>query len=440
MRRNTAAAVLVSGLTLGASIAAFQAQPPAVKGQRLEDVTWRDAEQLLTADAIVVVPLGAGSKEHGPHLRLGSDLKIADYLTKRVLDSTPVVVAPSITYHHYPAFLEYPGSTSLTIESARGMVVDIVQTLARYGPRRFYVLNTGVSTVRALEPAAEALAADGILLRYTDLAGRLERASSGIRQQTGGTHADEVETSMMLYIDPSSVDMSKAVRDYTPSSGMSKLTRTRDSGGTYSPSGVWGDPTLATREKGRVFVEALVAGIQEDIGNLRTAALPSPTASTTATARAPGPAAAARTADAPAQSADRCTAGQMKAIMNIGSAFAARWAIHDAEAVGRLWSDEGNIIHSDGAVERGPIIIAQNRIALFAREEYRRSRHPLLFTRVRCLSEDIAIADGKWDLIELRTQSGQPAPPMTGLVTLVVKRHGEAWKIEAYRYTVTPPK
>ena len=439
MRTNVSALVLASGVVLAATMSAFQVQPSTARGQRLEDVTWRDAEQLLTADAVVVLPLGAGSKEHGPHLKLGNDLKLADYLTKRVLDSSQVVVAPTITYHHYPAFLEYPGSTSLTIDSARSMVMDIVRTLAAYGPRRFYVLNTGVSTVRALEPAADALASDGILLRYTDLAGRLERVSSGVRQQTGGTHADEVETSMMLHIDPSSVDMSKAVRDYTPSSGASRLTRTRDSGGTYSPSGVWGDPTLATREKGRVFVEALVAGIEEDIRNVRTAALP--TRSTApASSRVARQTEALREGAARAESEDRCSAGQLRAIMNVAGVFAGNWAIHNAELIGALWSPGGNIIHSDGSVERGPQMITQNRIALFAREEYRYSRHPLQFTQVRCLTEDIAIADGKWDLLNLRTPSGQPAPPSGGLVTMVVKRYGEAWKIEAYRYTVAAPK
>ena len=439
MHTNVFALVLAASLALAATISPFQAQPPAARGQRLEDVTWRDAEQLLTSDAVVVVPLGAGSKEHGPHLKLGNDLKLADYLTKRVLDSTQVIVAPTITYHHYPAFLEYPGSTSLTIDSARGLVVDIVRTLAGYGPRRFYVLNTGVSTIRALDPAADTLASDGILLRYTDLAGRLERASSGVRQQTGGTHADEIETSMMRYVDPSSVDMSKAVRDYTPSSGAAKLTRTRDAGGTYSPSGVWGDPTLATREKGRIFVEALVAGIEEDIRNVRTAALP-----TRSTARPSSPVArqteALRDGAARSESEDRCSAGQLRAITTVASAFAANWALHNAEGIGSLWSPGGNIIHSDASVERGPQMITQNRIALFAREEYRQSRHPLLFTQIRCLTEDIAIADGKWDLLNLRTQSGQAAPPAGGLVTMVVKRYGDAWKIEAYRYTVAPPK
>ena len=102
-----------------------------------------------------------------------------------------VVITPPLTHHFYPAFLEYPGSTSLTLETARDYTVQIVRSLARYGPKRFYVLNTGVSTTRALEPAAALLAQEGILLRYTDFGAAAERAAASIRQQPIGSHADE---------------------------------------------------------------------------------------------------------------------------------------------------------------------------------------------------------------------------------------------------------
>ena len=91
-------------------------------------------------------------------------------------------------------------------------------------------------------------------------------------QQDGGTHADEIETSMMLYIAPHSVDMGKAARDYHP--GQGRLTRTPGGEGIYSPTGIFGDATLATLEKGRIVVEAKVAGILADIARLRAAALP----------------------------------------------------------------------------------------------------------------------------------------------------------------------
>src|SRR5262249_49394931 len=168
--------------------------------------------------------------------------------------------------------VEYPGSVSLRLETARDLIVDVVRSLARHGPRRFYALNTGVSTVRALEPAARLLAAEGILLRYTDLLVALEPIAKQIAEQPGGTHADEIETSMMLYLAPDSVDMSRAVRDYHEGEG--PLTRNPGGPGTYSPTGSWGDPTLATRAKGERLVGALVDALVADVEGLRTAPLP----------------------------------------------------------------------------------------------------------------------------------------------------------------------
>src|SRR5687767_4567221 len=117
------------------------------KGILLEDLTWLEAEKVLTAETIVVIPLGASAKEHGPHLKLKNDWLIAEYLKKRVLEQSNVVVAPTINYHFYPAFLEYPGSTSLRLETARDLIVDVCKSLTGFGPRRFYVLNIGISTL-----------------------------------------------------------------------------------------------------------------------------------------------------------------------------------------------------------------------------------------------------------------------------------------------------
>jgi creatinine amidohydrolase len=129
-----------------------------------------------------------------------------------------------------------------------------------------------VSTVRALTPAAEALLQDGIILRFTNILTAAAEAEKAVSRQEGGTHADEIETSMMLYIDPASVDMKKAVKDYQPGTG--GLTRDAKATGTYSPTGIYGDPTLATREKGKRVVEALVSAIVKDIDDLR--AMPAP--------------------------------------------------------------------------------------------------------------------------------------------------------------------
>ena len=114
----------------------------------------------------------------------------------------------------------------------------------------------------------EILAADGIQLRFTDILKVGEAAEKQVKQEEGGTHADEIETSMILYISPSSVDMKKAVKDYHPS-GKGGLTRNPNGPGDYSASGVFGDATLATRKKGEIMVHAIVEGIVKEIEELR---------------------------------------------------------------------------------------------------------------------------------------------------------------------------
>ncbi len=181
------------------------------------------------------------------------------------------VLLETLSWDEAAAFLEYPGSTSLSFDTARAMLTDIVHALAHYGPRRFYILNTGISTLSPLAKAASDLAKNGVLLHYTDLT-KDDPVEKKLRQ-SGGTHADEIETSMILYIAPESVRMKKAVRDLNPNQP-GGLTRDPQGKGIYSPTGAWGDPTLATREKGQAVTESLVSTILKDIDDLRQTPLP----------------------------------------------------------------------------------------------------------------------------------------------------------------------
>ena len=242
-------------------------------GVLLEDLTWTEAEAHLTPETVVVIPIGAAAKEHGPHLLLKNDFILAEYFKRRVLEGSSVVIAPTVAYHFYPAFVEYPGSITLQFDTARDLIIDICKSLAAFGPRRFYALNTGVSTLRPLAAAAEELLVAGILLRYTDIKKALQPAEAEVCQQEGGSHADETETSMLLYIDPTSVDMTKAEKDYDRN-GKGGLSRKPGGSSTYSPTGIWGDATLATREKGDIIVNAVVRVLFEDIEATRRAPLP----------------------------------------------------------------------------------------------------------------------------------------------------------------------
>jgi len=241
----------------------------------LEDMTWLEAEQALKPDTVVVIPLGAAAKEHGPHLKLKNDWTIAEYLKEKVAQALPgrAVVVPTVPYFFYPAFVDYPGSVTLSQQTSTDLIKDICLSLSTFGPKRFYVINTGISTVKALRPAQQQLAAHGILLRFTDLEATIAGTVRQVSEQEGGSHADEIETSMMLYMAPQDVRMDKAVKDFDKS-GSGKLSRQRSGGLTYSPTGIWGDATLATAEKGERVVQSLIAGVLNDIEELRQATCP----------------------------------------------------------------------------------------------------------------------------------------------------------------------
>ena len=410
--------------------------PAAERGARLSNLTWVEAGPKLTPQSVVVIPVGPGSSEHGPHLQMRADLALAEYLAGRLIDAGPVVVAPALTVHYAPGLSEYPGSATVSINTARDMVADLVRSLARFGPKRFYVVAIGEGAPAALDPAATLLGSEGILLRYSKFAAMVDRASRGVRQQTVVGHADEIETSMLLYAAPDVVDMSKAVRDFSPAAGFGRLTRRRDGPGIFSETGVWGDATLATKDKGRAIVEAIMPGLVQDIEELRTAELP---AARPVPAEAPAPVPGAPPAR-PSTAAGECTPGDERAIASIGDLFGTAWAALDAQRLGNLWSATGNIVHPDGLVERGGQAIAEARAELFSRREYRATRHPIKLAMVRCLAGDLAIADGTWELRGLTTTSGAPVPTLEGQCALVVRRdRARGWLIEAYRYSMKVP-
>ena len=424
-----------AALTFTGLVSAVLQTPAASKGVRLETHSWVEARDVLQPDSVVVIPLGAALKEHGPHLKLRNDLTLAEYFANRMAAAAAVVVTPPLTYHFYPAFLEYPGSTSLTFETARDYTIQVVRSLAAHGPRRFYVLNTGISTKRPLDAAAATLAQEGILMRSTDFGAAIEPAAARIRQQERGSRADEIETSMMLYIDPSAVNMKLAVKDANEApAGPIRFTRQPGGGGVYSQSGAWGDPTLATVDKGRLLVEGVVSTILNEIAQLRSAPLPT----VTTPGRPTPPLATTALPDDGDVGPNGCMPGEERTIRAIEAAFNAAWANHDPITLGALWAVEGDIMHADGFTERGRLTIQQNRIEQFKAREYRGSKHILGFLNVRCLNRAIAVVDSNWELRGVLDTAGRPLPNAEGLSTLVAERSGNGWLIEAYRYNVKP--
>lgn len=231
-----------------------------MRGIFIEHLTWVEVEAALKEFDTLLLPVGARCKEHGPHLPLNTDFLFAEYLAARVAEACRVLVAPTVPYGFYPAFVEYPGSVHVRAEVFRDTIVDVCRSFLRHWLRKFYVLNTGISTLAPLGEAREVLLREGARLEYSDLRLIGAVARKSVERQPQGTHADEIETSNMLYVAPQVVRFDLARPELAPDA-RGGLTRNPNRSGVFSPTGSWGDPTLATAEKGRVVTEAIVAEI-----------------------------------------------------------------------------------------------------------------------------------------------------------------------------------
>jgi len=233
------------------------------------DLSWPQAEQALAALPLALLPIGAASKQHGHHLPLNTDCLQADYLASQLMQRRPLLLLPTLAYGHYPAFLDYPGSVSLAADTFRDTVIDICRSLAAHGMRRFYLLNTGISTIPPLRAAQQTLASHGIRMAYTDTGTLMADVEQQLGSQPRGSHADELETSVMLHIAADKVDMRHAVPELATSTGPGRFCRQPGAGcSLVTETGAWGDPTLATADKGRRYTEALLQRLETEIDTL----------------------------------------------------------------------------------------------------------------------------------------------------------------------------
>jgi creatinine amidohydrolase len=235
----------------------------SLKGVYLETLSWAEAEPLLRSDPLIVIPVGAATKEHGPHLPLNTDRLLADHFARRLAERVAVVLLPTVTYGYFPHFSPFPGSTHLEAHTFEATMREIILSMHRHGPRRFLVLNTGVSTFPVLEVVARDLdRVHRLLVGVTNIGQLGGPRASEVLEQTRGSHADEAETSMLMVIAPDSVRRDRLVAempDRPASRGVFvPPTYHREPGPGHSATGVYGDATLASETKGKIILDAIV--------------------------------------------------------------------------------------------------------------------------------------------------------------------------------------
>lgn len=226
-------------------------------------LSWDKVAARIENGAAAVLPIGAGAKEHGFHLPMNTDQLQADWLAACIASEIDALVWPTLTYGYYPAFVNYAGSLTLSANTFIAVLSELIDGLAGMGVRNILVVDTGIST---LAPVAKAVAGSGPKAKAHHLkvhdGPRYNAAVAELCEQENGSHADEMETSRMLALAPDQVDMSRATASPPgKGGGPGPLTPHDSSSMNFSPSGSWGDPTRANREKG----EALLTAMAEDV-------------------------------------------------------------------------------------------------------------------------------------------------------------------------------
>lgn len=235
-------------------------------GAYLGDLSWPEAERRFRETPVVILPFGAGAKEHGPHMPMNADRVVMDHLVEAAVASRNVIVAPPILHGWFPAFRDYPGTEVADPNVFQDYVFQVAMSLAKQGAQRIVFLNTGITNATGLPisiAAREIRVQTGVptlVVSWNDLeTGEID----ALAEQEMGGHGDEIETSINLYLQPELVDMELAVQDYGDRAakdygGYQPGRLARDPADPlYSSSGIFGDATLATPEKGKAALEVL---------------------------------------------------------------------------------------------------------------------------------------------------------------------------------------
>jgi creatinine amidohydrolase len=230
----------------------------------IENMIWDEVARHIANGAAAILPIGAAAKQHGFHLPLNTDRIQAEYLASRLAERIDALIWPTLAYGHYPAFVAYAGSSSLSSETFEAVVHEIAGEIVGSGCRKLLVLNTGISTLVPVERALSRLDAGRVMHLRIHEGPRYRRAAEQLAEQSHGSHADELETSLMLAMAPQLVDIARA--EPSPALGHEvpgPLTPSDVNSPNYSRSGSYGDPTLATSAKGEILLAAMLDDLRE---------------------------------------------------------------------------------------------------------------------------------------------------------------------------------
>ncbi|HUR89664.1 MAG TPA: creatininase family protein [Ramlibacter sp.] len=236
------------------------------------DLNTTDFAQLDAARTVAVLPLGA-TEQHGPHLPLDVDRAIVDGIVgtalRQVPKTLPVVLLPTQAIGYSPEHTAFDGTLTLPYQAALASWIAIGEGVARAGLRKLLLFNAHGGQVSLMDIAARELRARGLIVYHCSWWNLpLGDAVDGLfspEEHRFGVHAGEIETSLMLALQPESVRMDQA-QDF-PSTSQDRAREYAILGnGTsaklgwhmqdYNRQGAAGNAKAASAAKGRAVLDA----------------------------------------------------------------------------------------------------------------------------------------------------------------------------------------
>ena len=245
------------------------------------ELTWPEAQKRLEITDVAILPVGA-IEQHGPHLPLDVDSFDADYLARRVAQACsnpPPLVLPLIPYgisYHHQAFA---GTISVSNETLANMVYEVGLCVAQYGIKKLLILNGHGGNDAALNFAAQKINRDAHIFVCVDTGATSDVDIEALSETENDVHAGEIETSTTMAIRPHLVRMDLA-ESFVPQFRSQYLNFSAQRGISWhaytekiSPTGVMGDPTKASVEKGRQMWEVMTAHLVSLVEDLKSMSL-----------------------------------------------------------------------------------------------------------------------------------------------------------------------
>jgi creatinine amidohydrolase/Fe(II)-dependent formamide hydrolase-like protein len=245
------------------------------------ELTWPEAQERFQQVDIALLPVGS-IEQHGPHLPLDTDAYDAAYLAFRVAeacsDPKPLVlpnIPYGVSYHHD----EFKGTVSISNDALTKLVYDIGMSVSHNGIKKLVIINAHGGNSPALNHAAQMINRDAHIFVCVDSGETSDVDIYALVETPNDVHAGEIETSTSLAIRSHLVKMDRARRevpefssrylDFTSKRGVSWYAYTRK----ISDSGVMGDPTKASAEKGKKFWEIMITHLVALVEDLKSMTL-----------------------------------------------------------------------------------------------------------------------------------------------------------------------